>query len=79
MAYEGYNGWANWETWNVALWLQNDENLYRMARRCGWRGYTYEELVPRLMEMMPNATPDGVAWDDPELDYDELNELVADL
>src|SRR5215472_14793526 len=21
---EGYNGWTNYETWNVALWLDND-------------------------------------------------------
>ena len=30
---EGYNGWKNWATWNVALWLANDEGLYKMARR----------------------------------------------
>lgn len=22
---EGYNGWTNYETWNVALWMNNDE------------------------------------------------------
>jgi len=29
-----YNGWANWETWNMALWLgeDNDENILNQAR-----------------------------------------------
>jgi hypothetical protein len=24
-----YNGWTNYETWNVALWLNNEEGSYR--------------------------------------------------
>lgn len=27
-----YNGHKNWNHWNVALWLGNDEGLYNFAR-----------------------------------------------
>jgi len=26
-----YEGWKNFETWNVNLWLANDQGLYQMA------------------------------------------------
>ena len=28
MAQNEYNGWTNWETWVVNLWIDNDQNLY---------------------------------------------------
>ena len=26
-----YNGYKNWNTWNVSLWINNSEHLYREA------------------------------------------------
>ena len=27
-----YNGWTNYETWNIALWLGNEEHSYKYWR-----------------------------------------------
>ena len=29
---ENYNGWKNRETWVVALWLNNEQDLYNVCR-----------------------------------------------
>ncbi len=74
-----YNGWANWETWNVSLWIQNDEGLYNEARRLARFGRTYQDLVSMLRDWCSKETPDGCRWDDPAIDGMEINEMMADL
>ena len=70
-----YNGWANYDTWNVALWLQNDEYLYQLARGCD----EYQDFVD-LMHMSERfVTPDDVSWTSPKLDRNELNEMLEEL
>jgi hypothetical protein len=70
-----YNGYANWETWNVALWIQNDESLYHAARRCR----SYQDLVMMLRDCGSKETPDGCRWDDPAIDGIEINDMMDDL
>ena len=68
----GYNGWKNYATWNVALWIGNDEGLYNVAKCAG----TYPEFVAVVGS---TATDDDVAWNDETLDIDALNEMMGDL
>ena len=70
-----YNGWQNYETWNVALWLQNDEVLYNIASYCG----CYEDFVNEVNEGgIDNATLDGVKFADPKINIVQLNSDVFD-
>jgi hypothetical protein len=83
-----YNGWANWDTWNTALWFQNDEGLYRSiladARRV--RDRETNEISPEdaeeiVMSHFDEAeTPDGAYVGN--CDWDEIagciNECLAE-
>ena len=71
-----YNGWANWETWNVALWIQNDESIYHAAKS---DVTSYQQLVRLLWECGSKETPDGCRWDDPKIDGLEINAMMSDL
>lgn len=70
-----YNGWANRQTWNVILWISNDEGLNEFASDC----CDYEDFKARLREIDPDSaiayeTPDGVAWNDSGVDLAEMKE-----
>ena len=80
------NGWANYETWNAALWIGNDEFLYNTAKAC----VTYaegENPWTKFVRCMTGGdigrfigkTGDGVRWDDPAIDATEMVEMMTDL
>ena len=39
---EQYQGWTNWETWNVNLWLTNDQSVYKLTKSLLLGHYEYE-------------------------------------
>jgi hypothetical protein len=70
-----YNGWQNYETWNVALWLSNDEGLYSIMRECENFGEVRKILREEYCFI---ETPDRVALNDSGLDLVALDELVQE-
>ena len=74
MTTSTYNGWANYETWNVVLWIENDEGLYNVAKQCR----NYQELVDLLYDCGSTETPDGVKWDDSKIDGLAVNGAMKD-
>jgi hypothetical protein len=64
-----YNGWANYETWNVNLWLMNDEIAYR---RMLSRVSIFVKPLSAEHALLNHKTPDGVRLDDPSIDWQEI-------
>ena len=67
-----YNGWTNYATWNVALHIQNNEELYIIARDLD----TYAEFRSWLIS---DKTSDGISWDNKSLDIEALDDMIKEL
>ena len=76
-----YEGWKNYNTWNIALWINNDYALYLSA--CIFmKAYTgakpYRDWV-HIAGLDDSQTKDGCKWIDNSLAYSELNEMMKGL
>lgn len=83
-----YNGWTNYDTWNVALWFDNDgeglaeyvaefarEHARHEFRSLDCHNCAYCGLIDSL-HLEEDLTPDRVAWLSPNLNHDELHEWL---
>lgn len=57
----GYNGWKNYETWLVALWINNDqgtqETAHNMAKEYRGNEHTNYDLSHALKEWIEEMNP----------------------
>lgn len=82
-----YNGWKNYETWNAALWIGNDEFLYNTAKACVQYAEKYESPWDKFVRCMTDGfignylgkTGDGVRWNSPLIDAAAMVEMMKDL
>lgn len=59
------NGHKNWVHWNVSLWLNSDESMYRRARtlcRVHGKAIAAKRLLSEFQDMGIDATPDGAKY-----------------
>ncbi len=54
---KGYNGWSNYETWNVALWIGNDQGSYNESYRMAQSAWDEAE-ADRTFTRVERATLD---------------------
>lgn len=61
-----YNGHRNWNHWNVALWLGNDEGLYSLAREYKRRFRNSRDAAKAMLQLLESCgarkTPDGAPY-----------------
>ena len=77
-----YNGYTNRATWNLMLWISNDECAYHFFRDLYYRigedaADDRQDMIERTArEWFGSATPDGDALDD--VDWEEIREHMDD-
>lgn len=76
-----YEGWKNYATWNVSLWINNDYALYQAAVEFM---QDYKGKMPYKQFVMDSGlsaqrTPDKIMWYSAQLDYRELNDMMWEL
>ena len=85
-----YNGWTNYETWNVTLWIGNDEGLYNFIldgitgllddHDNDWQNISETELKELVHDAFGgHKTPDGVSLMHREIDWSEISDALLEM
>ena len=82
-----YNGWTNYETWNAALWLDNDNFYYSIMMLPSVK--TFGDFLGKIQSNIynnldanwdyKNFTGDQISWNDPKINVEEINEKIIEL
>ena len=80
---EKYNGWTNYETWAVSLWIDNDQTSYRYwrqeAARCLRQSADKAEAIRRLAEQLEREITENAPTDAPNAYSDLLTAALCEV
>ena len=82
-----YNGYKNYNTWNIVLWLQNDENAYQCLMQqvkihqkfnYFWNSVLAKKTALEIMRFCFNKpeTPDGVKVSSKDIDWKQVSDAL---
>ena len=83
-----YNGWQNYETWNVNLWIQNNESIYFTVRdgladlRADreWEDVSIDAVKQVVRDAFSSdETPDGVSLMSSAIDWNEIFDAIREF
>jgi hypothetical protein len=79
-----YNGWSNYETWNVALWLDNDEGTYHEMRdrmhgavKAASRFLSGDDARDKALALLADEIKDYVRNGEPDLGASMFADLLG--
>ena len=82
MTEQESHGWKNRQTWNIVLWLMNEEPLYRacaeLAARYAKMGSKVSPAAARRLatDLMGSKTPDGYSVG-PRADWKAIADAIT--
>jgi hypothetical protein len=76
-----YEGWKNYATWNVSLWLNNEYGIYlgAVAFMKDYKGKNAYKDFCIDAGLDVQYTPDRIKWVSEKLDYTALNAMMREL
>ena len=70
-----YNGHRSWNAWNVSLWINNDESMYRYARELVEKHGRKNAARFLADDLDGQKTPDGARYNYTCI-YEALEDIV---
>jgi len=70
-----YNGYENWDTWNLALWMSNEEKLYHKARVMAGEEGRFAKFAQWVCESL-QALGEPLVWE--KINVEEVRKSLID-